>query len=47
MSELKESKEEPSKVYFENLLKNPKLLDMRSRCDLTQDSSIPQLPKMA
>jgi len=47
LSDLRESNEELSKVYFENLLKNPKLLDMRSRSDLIQDHSIPQLPKMA
>ena len=46
LSDLRESNEELSKVYFENLLKNPKLLDMRSRSDLIQDHSIPQLPKM-
>jgi hypothetical protein len=42
----RESNDELSKVYFENLLKKPKLLDMRSRSDLIQDHSIPQLPKM-
>jgi hypothetical protein len=31
LSDLKESNEEPSKVCFENLLKNPNLLDIRSR----------------
>ena len=46
LSNLIESNEELSKVYFENLLKNPKLLDMRSRSDLIQDHSIPQLPKI-
>jgi len=47
LSDLRESNEELSKVCFENLLKNPKLLDMRSRSDLIRDHSIPQLPKMA
>jgi hypothetical protein len=47
LSDLRESNEEPSKVCFENLLKNPKVIDMRSRSDLIQDRSIPQLPKMA
>ena len=47
LSDLRESNEELSKVYFENLLKNPKLLDMRSRSDLIQYCSMPQLPKMA
>jgi len=47
LSDLRESNEELSKVYFENLLKNPKLLDMRSRSDLIRGHSIPQLPKMA
>ena len=47
LSDLRESNEELSKVYFENLLKNPKLLDMRRRSDLIRDHSIPQLPKMA
>jgi hypothetical protein len=47
MSDLRESNEEPNKVCFENLLKNPNLLVMRSRSDLIQDHSIPQLPKMA
>ena len=46
LSDLIESNEELSKVYFENLLKNPKLLDMRSRSDLIQDHSMHQLPKM-
>ena len=46
-SDLRESNEELSKVCFENLLKNPKLLDMRSRSDLIRDHSIPQLPKTA
>ena len=45
LSDLRESNEELSKVYFENLLKNPKLLDMRSRSDLIQYHSIPQLPR--
>jgi hypothetical protein len=31
LSDLRESNEEPSKVCFENLLKNPNLLDIRSR----------------
>ena len=44
LSDLRESNEELSKVYFEKLLKNPKLLDMRSRSDLIRDHSIPQLP---
>ena len=48
LSDPRESNEEElSKVYFENLLKNPKLLDMRSRSDLIHGHSIPQLPKMA
>ena len=47
LSDLRESNEELSKVCFENLLKNPKLLDMRSRSDLIQYRSMPQLPKMA
>ena len=47
LSDLRESNEELSKVYFQNLLKNPKLLDMRSRSDLIQYRSILQLPKMA
>jgi len=34
LSDMRESNEELSKVCFENLLKNPKLLDMRSRSDL-------------
>jgi hypothetical protein len=34
------------KVCFENVLKNPELLDMRSRSDLIQDHFMPQLPKM-
>ena len=41
LSDMRESNEELSKVYFENLMKNPKLLDMRSRSDLIQDHSIP------
>ena len=45
LSDLRESNEELSKVYFENLLKNPKLLDMRSRSDLIRDHYIPQPPK--
>jgi hypothetical protein len=36
-----------SKVCFENLLQNPKLLDMMSRDALVHDRSIPQLLKMA
>ena len=47
LSDLRESNEDLSKVCFENLLKNPKLLDMRSRSDLSRDHSIHQLPKMA
>ena len=47
LSDLRESNEELSKVCFENLLKNPKLLDMRSRSDLIQYRSMTQLPKMA
>ena len=47
LSDLGESNEELSKVSFENLLKNPKLLDMTSRSDLIQYHSIPQLSKMA
>ena len=47
LSDLRESNEELSKVCFENLLKTPKLLDMRSRSYLIRDHSIPQLPKMA
>ena len=47
LSDLRESNEELSKVSFENLLKNPKLLDIRSISDLICDHSIPQLPKMA
>ena len=47
LSDLRESNEELSKVCFENLLKNLKLLDMRSRSDLIQYRSMPQLPKMA
>ena len=46
LRDLRESNEELSKVYFENLLKNPKLLDMRSRSDLISDHSMPQLPKI-
>jgi hypothetical protein len=46
LSDLRESNEELSKVYFKNLLKNPKLLDTRSRSDLIQDHSMPQLPKI-
>ena len=46
LSDLRESIEEQSKVCFENLLKNPKILDMRSRSDLIQDHSIPQPPKI-
>ena len=46
LSDLTESNEELSKVYFQNLLKNPKLLDMRSRSDLIQYRSMPQLHKM-
>jgi len=46
LSDLRDSNEELSKVYFENLLKNPKLLDIRSRSDLIQYHSMPQLPKM-
>ena len=46
LSDLRESNEELNKVYFENLLKNLKLLDMRSRSDLIHGHSIPQLPKM-
>jgi hypothetical protein len=34
LSDLRESNEELNKVYFENLLKNSKLLDMRSRSDM-------------
>ena len=41
LSDLRESNEELSKVCFENLLKNPKLLDMRSRSAwTTQDGMI-------
>ena len=47
LSDLRESNEELSKVCFRNLLKTPKLLDMRSRSDLIQYCSMPQLPKMA
>ena len=47
LSDLRESNEELSKVCFENLLKNPKLLDMRSGSDLIQYRLMPQLPKMA
>jgi len=47
LSDWRESNEELSKVYFENLLKNPKLLNMRSRSDLIQYCSMPQLPKRA
>ena len=47
LSDLRESNEELSKVSFENLLKNPKLIDMRSKSDLIRDHSIPQLPKIA
>ena len=48
LSDMRESNEELSKVYFENLLgKNPKLLDMRRKSDLIQDHSMSQLPKMA
>ena len=46
LSDLRESNEEQSKVCFENLLKNPKILDIRSWSDLIQDHSIPQSPKM-
>jgi len=46
LSDLKESNEELSKVYFKNLLKNPKLLNTSSRSDLIQYHSIPQLPKI-
>ena len=46
LSDMRESNEELSKVYFENLLKTPKLLDMGSRSDLIQDHSMPQLPKI-
>jgi len=45
-SDMRESNEELSMVYFENLLKNPKSLDMRIRSDLIQDHSMPQLPKI-
>jgi hypothetical protein len=45
LSDPRESNEELSKVCFENLLKTPKLLDMRSRSDLIRDYSIPQLPR--
>ena len=41
LSDMRESNEELIKVYFENLMKNPKVLDMRSRSDLIQDHSIP------
>jgi hypothetical protein len=47
LSDPRESNEELSKVGFETLLKNPELLDMRSRSDLIQYRSMPQLPKMA
>ena len=47
LSDPRESNEELSKVCFLNLLKNPKLLDMRSRSDLIQYRSMPELPKMA
>ena len=46
LSDLRESNEELSKVYFVNLLKNPMSLDMRSISDLIQDHSMPQLPKI-
>jgi len=47
LSDPRESNEELSKVYFEKKKKNPKLLEMRSRSDLIQYRSMPQLPKMA
>ena len=46
LSDQRESNEELSKVYFENLLKNPKLLDMRSRRVMFRDHSMHQLPKI-
>ena len=47
LSNPRESYEEQSKVCFENLLQNPKLLDMMSRSDLIHDRSILQQPKIA
>jgi hypothetical protein len=41
-----ESNKELSKICFENVLKYPKLLYMRSRSDLIQNHSMPQLSKM-
>ena len=45
LSDLRESNEELSKVCFENLLKNPKLIDMRSHINKSNRALKPEFVK--
>ena len=45
LSDLRESNEELSKVCFENLLKNPKLIDMRSHINKSNRALKPEFAK--